>query len=131
MRQKILRPIIISVIQIVVLAVIHSGLNYFYPIQHKSVGFGLTIFLTGTIFMLCILGLNFYLEFFKLNIYWIAFCLLIVTSILPLSAYNERPLRSLLLILLVVSGFLSSLVLPKWRIKISKKTEKSFENEIA
>jgi len=132
MIRKILSPIIISVIQIVVLVIIHDSLNHFYPIQHRSVGFGLTIFLTGIIFMLCILAFNFYLEFFKRNLYWIAFWLLILTSILPLSAFNERPLRSSFLILLALFGFLSSLILSKWRMKINIKTERNFfENEFA
>ncbi len=113
MIRKVLNPIIISVIQIVVVAIIHGSFNYFYPMQHRSVGFGLTIFFTGIIFMLCILAFNFYLEFFKLKINWIAFCLLILTSILPLTAFNERPLRSLFLILLALFGFLSSLALNK------------------
>lgn len=86
MIRKILSPIIISVIQIVVLVIIHDSLNHFYPIQHRSVGFGLTLFLTGIIFMLCILAFNFYLE----------------------------------------CGFLSSLALNKWRMKINMKTETNF-----
>ena len=105
MIRKILSPIIISVIQIVVLVIIHDSLNHFYPIQHRSVGFGLTLFLTGIIFMLCILAFNFYLEFFKRNLYWIAFWLLI---------------------LLALFGFLSSLILSKWRMKINMKTETNF-----
>jgi hypothetical protein len=117
MIQRILRSILISIIQIIVLLIIHNSANHFYLIQHKSVGFGLTIFWTGIIFMLSILAFNFYLEFFKRNIYWIAFSLLILTSILPLSAFDERPLRSLFLILLVLCGFLSSLALSKWKIE--------------
>jgi len=126
MIRKILSPIIISVIQIVVLAIIHQSLNYFYPIQHRSVGFGLTILSTRYVFIFSIFVFNFYLEFFRRNIYWIAFCLLILTSILPLSAFNERPLRSLFLILLTLCGFLSSLALNKWRMKINMKTETNF-----
>ena len=126
MIRKILSPIIISVIQIVVLAIIHQSLNYFYPIQHRSVGFGLTILSTRYVFIFSIFLFNFYLEFFRRNIYWIAFYLLILTSILPLSAFNERPLRSLFLILLTLCGFLSSLALNKWRMKINMKTETNF-----
>ena len=126
MIRKILSPIIISVIQIVVLAIIHQSLNYFYPIQHRSVGFGLTILSTRYVFIFSIFVFNFYLEFFRRNIYWIGFCLLILTSILPLSAFNERPLRSLFLILLTLCGFLSSLALNKWRMKINMKTETNF-----
>lgn len=126
MIKKILRPLLISIIQIIGLAIIHDSLNHFYPIQHRLVGFGLTIFYTGIVFMFSIIVFNFYLEFFKRNNYWITFCLLILTSILPLSAFNERPLRSLFLILLALCGFLSSLALNKWRMKINMKTETSF-----
>lgn len=115
---KILNSILISVIQIVILTIIHSSLSYFYPIQHKSVGFGLIILSTGYIFVFSILIFNFYLEFFQKNIYWIAFFLLIITCIFPLSAFNERLLRSLLLILLAFCGFLSSMILFKWKIRI-------------
>lgn len=123
---KILNPIVLSIIQITVLAIIYDSLNHFYPIQHRSVGFGLTIFYTGIIFMLSILTFNFYLEFFKRNIYWIAFSLFILTSIFPLSAFDERPLRSLFLILLALCGFVSSLALLQWRMRISQKTVTSF-----
>ncbi|MFB3387210.1 hypothetical protein [Flavobacterium sp. LAR06] len=126
MIKKVLSPIIISAIQIIVVAIIHQSLNYFYPIQHRSVGFGLTVFLTGIIFMLCILAFNFYFDFFKRNNYWIGFFLLIITSILPFSAFNERPLRSLFLILLVLCGFLSSLALNKWRKKINMESKTRF-----
>ena len=126
MTRKLLIPILISIIQIVVLAIIHQSLNYFYPIQHRSVGFGLTILSTRYVFIFSIFVFNFYLEFFRRNIYWIAFCLLILTSILPLSAFNERPLRSLFLILLTLCGFLSSLALNKWRMKINMKTKTNF-----
>jgi hypothetical protein len=129
---KMLRSILISIIQIVVIVIIHDSLNHFYPIKHKSVGFGLTILSTGYVFIFSIFVFNFYLEFFRRNIYRIAFCLLILTSILPLSAFNERPLRSLFLILLALCGFLSSLALNnlnnlnKWKMKINMKTETSF-----
>ncbi|WP_456315564.1 hypothetical protein [Pseudomonas shirazensis] len=117
MIKKILRPILISIIQIVGLAIIHDCLNHFYPVQHKSVGFGLTIFYTEIIFILSIFAFNFYLEFFKKNIYLIAFFLLILVSIFPLNALEERPMRSLFLIILAVCGFLSSLVLSKFKTK--------------
>ena len=125
MIRRMLRPLLISIIQIVVLVIIHNSLD-FYPIQHRSVGFGLTILSTRYVFIFSIFVFNFYLEFFRRNIYWIAFCLLILTSILPLSAFNERPLRSLFLILLALCGFLSSLALNKWRMKINMKTETNF-----
>ena len=126
MIKKILRALLISIIQIVGLAIIHDSFNHFYPIQHRSVGFGLTIFFTGFVFIFSILSFNFYLGFFKRNIYWIAFSLLILTSTFPLQAFDVRPLRSLFLILLALCGFLSSLVLNKWRMKINMETDTSF-----
>lgn len=129
MIKRILKPILISVIQVIGVIIIHDSLNHFYPIQHKTVGFGLTVFCTGVIFILSILAFNFYLEFFKKYIYWIAFFLLITTSIFPLSAFNGRPLRSLFLILLALFGFLFSLATTKLRMKLTKKLKRSFENE--
>ena len=113
MIRKIVRPIFISIIQIAALAIIHGSLNHFYPIQHMSVGFGLTIFNTAIIFILSILSFNFYLEFFKKNIYSIGFSLLVLVSVFPLQALEERPLRSLFLILLTTCGFLSSILLAR------------------
>ena len=118
MIKKKLRVILISIFQIVGLAIIYNICNRFYPIQHKSLGFGLIILSTGYIFVFSILILNFSLEFFQKNIYCIAFFLLIITIIFPLSAFNERPLRSLLLILLAFCGFLSSMILFKWKVRI-------------
>lgn len=118
MIRRILRTVLISTIQILSLIIIHDIFNHFYPIQNKSVGFGLTILYTGIIFIFSTIAFNFYLEFFKRNIYWIALFLLILTSIFPFSAFNERPLRSLFLILLAICGFVSSLALSKWRIKV-------------
>lgn len=114
---KILRAVLISIIQITFLYIVYDRLNHFYPIQHRTANFGLTIFYTGVIFLICLLVFNFYLEFFKRNIYCIVFLLLLITSIFPLSAFNERPLRSLFLLLLTICGFLSSLALNKWRMK--------------
>lgn len=117
MIRKILRPILISIIQILGLAIIHDCLNHFYPIQHKSVGFAITTFYTALIFILSILIFNFYLEFFKKNIFLIAFSLFILVSIFPLEAIQETPLRSLFLITLAIFGFLSSLILNKLKTK--------------
>lgn len=117
MISKIQKPILVSIIQIIVLAIIHDSLNHFYPMQHKSVRFGLTIFCTEIIFILSIFIWNFYLEFSKKNIYIFGLSLLILACIFPLETFNERPLRSILLILLALSGFLSSLILSKLRTK--------------
>lgn len=127
MTKKILKPILISIIQIVGLAIFHDSLYYFYPIYNKSVGFGLTIFCTGIIFILSILTFNFYLEFYKKNIYLIALALLTVTSIFPLMTFDYRPLRSLLLIILALCGFVSSLVLTKWKTENKLKTKWNFK----
>lgn len=116
MINKILRPILVSIIQIAGLIIIHMVLNYFYPIQHRNVGFGLTIFYTGTIFIISILAFNFYLEFLKKKTYLIGFSLLILVTIFPLEAFDERPLRSLFLIVLALCGFLSSLVFSKLKL---------------
>jgi hypothetical protein len=130
MTKKILRPILISILQIVGIAVMHDSLYHFYPIYHKSVGFGVTIFYTGIIFIISIFAFNFYLEFFKRNVYLIAFALLTATSIFPLLAFDYRPLRSLLLIILALFGFLSSLVLSKWKTENKLEPKKKFHREI-
>lgn len=130
MTKNFFRPILISIIQIVVLAILHDSLYYFYPIDHKSVGFGLTIFYTGVVFVISILIFNFYLEFFKKNIYLVALILSVVTSFLPLMAFDYRPFRSLLLIILTVCGFLSSLVLNKWKTKNKLESKNEFHRKI-
>jgi len=130
MTKKILRPILISIIQIVLLAIIHDSLYYFYPMHYKSVGFGLTVFYTGIIFIISILSFNLYLEFFKRNIYLVALTLLTLTSILPIIAFDYRPLRSLLLIILALCGFLSSLVLSKCKTENKLESKKNFYRKI-
>jgi hypothetical protein len=117
MIKKILRPILISVIQIVGLKVIHDSLYYFYPIYHKSAGFGLIIFYTAITFTISIVAFNFYLQFFKRNIYLVATALLTTSIIFPLFTFDYRPLRSLLLIILSIIGFLSSVVLDNLKTK--------------
>lgn len=130
MTKKILRPILISIIQILLLAIIHDSLYYFYPIHHKSVGFGLTVFYTGIIFSISILSFNLYLEFFKRNIYLVALTLLTITSILPLGAFDYIPFRSLLLIILALCGFLSALVFNKYKSESKLESKKNFQSKI-
>jgi len=130
MTKKILRPILISIIQIVLLAIIHDSLYYFYPMHHKTVGFGMTVFYTGIIFIISILSFNLYLEFFKRNIYLVALTLFTVTSVLPIIAFDYRPLRSLFLIILALCGFLSSLVLSRWKTENKLESEKNFHRKI-
>ena len=113
MTNKILKPIFISFIQFILSVITYKAIVRLYPIPHKSVGFGLTIFFTGIFFNLTILLFNFYLAFFKKNIYWVALILFFLVAVFPFEAFNEKPLRSLLLILIAFFGFLSSLILNK------------------
>lgn len=117
MTKKILRPILISVIQVIGLAIIHDLAYYLFPMHHKSVGFGLTIITTGIILSISLLVFNYYLEFKNGRIYLIGLILLIITSISPIMAIDYRPLRALFLILLSLGGFLSSIMISKWKIK--------------
>lgn len=120
---KLLKPILISLIQIIGVVIIHVSLNHFYPIQHRSVGFGLTIFYTAITFVLTIIAFNFYVYFFRKNFYLIAFSFLALVSIFPLLAFDERPLRSLFLIILAFFGFLSSFLLRNWLYQKNMKPE--------
>lgn len=116
MIKKILIPIIISLIQIVGLAIIHDTLYHFFPIHHKSIGFGLTVKYTGIIFTTLIVTYNIYLEFkskYKLVIGLIFF---LVTVTIPLQAYDYRPNRSLLLIVLTFIGYGLSVIISQWRL---------------
>jgi hypothetical protein len=117
MTKKILRPILISIIQVIGLTIIHDLAYYFFPMHHKSVGFGLTIITTGIILSISLLAFNFYLEFKNGRIYLVGLILLIITSISPIMAIDYRPLRALFLILLSFGGFLSSIMISKWKIK--------------
>lgn len=128
--KKILTPILISIIQIVLLAIIHDRLCYSYPMHHNSVSFGLTVFYTEIIFVISILSFNIYLEFFKKNIYLVLLTLLTFTTILPIIAFDYKPLRSLLLIVIVLFGFLSSLVLRKWTTQNKLESKKNFQRKI-
>ena len=42
MIKKILRPILITLIQLIVLVIIHNALYRLYPMNHTSVAFGIT-----------------------------------------------------------------------------------------
>lgn len=116
MIKKILIPIIISLILIVGLAIIHDTLYHFFPIQHKSIGFGLTVKYTGIIFAMLILTYNIYLEFKSKFKYAIGLIFFIITIILPLQAFDYRPNRSVLLIVLTFLGFGLSMIIKQRRL---------------
>ena len=117
MTKKILRPILITLIQIVGLTIIHYLMYYFYPMYHKSVGFGLTIISTGIILIISLLIFNFYLEFKNNRPYLIGLILFIITSIFPATSFDYRPWRALFLLVLLATGFLSSILIIKLKNK--------------
>jgi hypothetical protein len=119
--KKLLIPILISLIQIVGLAVIHDTLYHFYPMHHRSIGFGLTIRYTGILFSLLIIAFNFYLEFYDKYKYLIGLVLFLIVTIAPIQAYEYRPHRSLLLILMTLCGYGSSILINVFRLKINNK----------
>ena len=113
MTKKCIKPILITVIQIIGLVIIHTSVYHFFPIKNKEVGFGLTVLYAGGTFSVLILAFNFYLYFFKKHIYLISFVLFTISIFMPLMAFDYRPLRSLFLIVLVLCGFLSSVFFKK------------------
>jgi len=113
--KKILTPIIISLILIVGLATIHDVLYYFFPIKHKSIGFGLTVKCTGILFAILIVTFNFYLEFKSKYKYPIGLLFCLICMIFPLQAFEYRPNRSLLLIIMTLFGFGLSIIIKKRR----------------
>ena len=122
MIKKILTPIIISLILIVGLATIHDILYYFFPINHKSIGFGLTIINTGILFSILIVVFNFYLEFKGKYKYPIGFLFCLICMIFPLQAFGYRPNRSLMLIIMTFFGFgLSIIIKHKRQVKANSE----------
>ena len=117
MIKKLLFPLIITSLQVITLVIIHSALYYLFPMYHKSIGFGLTVRYTGILFLTLILLFNYYLEFFNKNLYPLAFVLLGIVCIFPVMAIDYRPYRSLLLIVLALFGFLSSVIIQKLKKK--------------
>ena len=93
------------------------ALNIFFFWESKSIGFGLTVQYTGILFLTLILLFNYYLEFFNKNLYPLAFVLLGIVCIFPFMAIDYRPYRSLLLIVLALFGFLSSVIIQKLKKK--------------
>lgn len=122
MFRKIIEIILITVIQIVGLFSVHNILYLLYPIQNREVGFGIIIYHTAIIFILLLCTYNFCLEFYKKHIYLIAIIFIITSSILPSISINFRPFRSLFLIIFVIIGFISSIIISKWRKNKLKKS---------
>ena len=97
------------------LAIIHDTLYHFYPIHHKSIGFGLTVKYTGIIFAALILTYNIYLEFKSKYKFVIGLIFFLITVTIPLQAYDYRPNSSLLLIVLTFLGYGLSVIINQWR----------------
>lgn len=114
---KILRPILITLIQLVVLVVIHNALYRVYPMNHTSVAFGITIKASVLLLSVSLLVFNLYLDFVRRYMYLIGTLLLIVSCVFPLEAIDVRPYRALFLIILAACGFVSSVLIRKLRIK--------------
>ena len=117
MIKKLLFPLITTLLQVITLVIIHDPLYYFFPMYHKSIGFGLTIQYTGILFLILILLFNYYLEFFSKNLYLLTFVFTGIVSVFPIMAIDHRPFRSLLLITLALFGFLSSIIIKRLKKK--------------
>ena len=130
MFRKIIEIILITPIQIFGLFVVHNIMYSFYPIQHKEVGFGILVYDTGIIFMFLLFTYNLCVEFYKKHIYLIAIIFLIISSALPITSIHFRPFRSLFLIILIIFGFISSIIISKWRTKNNLKISNKLQNEI-
>ena len=130
MFKKISEIILITLIQVVALFFVHNILYLLYPIQHKEVGFGILIYHTGIIFIVLLFVYNFCVEFYNKYIYLITIILLITSCILPISVISFRPFRSLFLIILVIFGFISSIVIFKRRNKNNLEPKSEFHKKI-
>lgn len=117
--KKVVAPIIITAIQIILAFVIHSLLYAIYPMNHKSIGFGLTIMFTGNIYMSILILYNYYLEFSEKYVYIIGSMLALISSTPAIFAIEYRPYRSVLLILISIAGIVSSILIKKIRDKKS------------
>ena len=122
--------ILITLIQIFGLFVVHNIMYSFYPIQNKEVGFGISVYYTGIIFMFLLFTYNFCVEFYKKHIYLIAVIFIIISSALLINSINFRPFRSLFLIVLMFFGFISSIIISKWRTKNNLRISNKLQNEI-
>ena len=115
MFRRVIETILLTLIQIIGIFFVHYIFYSNYPMRHKEVGFGIAIYFTGIIFIVLLFIYNLLLEFYKKHIYSSAIIFLITSSYFPLMAMNFRPFRSLLLIILLIFGFISSIILSKWR----------------
>lgn len=122
MIKKILRPILITLIQIIVLVVIHNAFYREYPMKHASVAFGITIKASVLLLSVSLLVFNLYLEFVRRYKYLIGTLLLIVSCVFPMEAIDVRPNQALFLIIMAACGFVSSVLISKLRIKSLHQT---------
>lgn len=113
MLKKIITPFLISILQIVILVILHSIAYKIFPVQHRSIGLGITILYSTIVFFVTITIFNFYLSFKKRNFYVLGILLLSISSILPFLTFSYRPLRMIYLDFLFFFGFISSLVIQK------------------
>lgn len=120
MIRRVAEIFLITITQIFCLVYVYQSLNYFIPIQHKEIGFGLLIYHSFLIFTISLLVCNYYSEFFTKGKIILVLSLLLITIILPLEAVSYRPFRSTLLIILFTIGFLSTALTNKWRKKRSR-----------
>ena len=131
MVRRITEIFLISVTQIFCLIFIFEIINYYFPIQHKEIGFVLTIKYSIYVFSLSLLASNYYLEFLKKPKKLIVLSLFLITIIVLLEALSFRPFRSSLLIILFALGFLSTVLINIWkkRIKLKKVEEYRIESK--
>jgi len=115
--KKIFIPIIITIVQLVILWIIHSLLYAILPMHHRSIGFGMIIIITGELLLVSLLFYNFYLEFKNQFMYQLGIVLIILSSFPAVKNLDYRPYRSLLLILLSFSVIVSSVLVKKIRDK--------------
>ena len=113
--KKVVISILISLILILGLVIFHNTLYDFYPINRKSIAFGITLYYSWIIFTILILGYNIYLEFNNKNKYAIGLILFSISVILPLDFLEYRPFRTLLLIILIFLGFIFSMIINQIR----------------
>ena len=129
MIRRIIEIFLISITQIFCLVFIYQLFNYYLPIKHKEIGFGITVYYSYFIFTISLLVCNYYVEFFTKRKIILALCLLLIAIILPLEALSFRPFRGTLLIILFIFGFFSTTLINNWRIKNKLQKEEEFNIE--
>jgi hypothetical protein len=120
MVRKITEFFFIFIIQVLCLTLIFETLNFYFPIQNREIGFGITIFYFLILFTILFFVFNFYVYFFTKQKYLIAVVFLLIINILPLMTISFRPYRSIVLIILSIFGFTSTLTINKLREKNKK-----------